>query len=260
MYSRYLVYCITEDKLHETEMRNTPPTVCPADAAHTIDVTSIKQITEHLPVSQNVRIEAIANEDDKLVGHLRYYPVKIAAITAGNTGTASISWPHEVDLASGKFFGVADDADGTPANISGDTFEAYWDVGTIGQLDGAHTSGQTTITLQAGQGSKVDVGWYLSVDNNVTRHLIISKSGVVFTLDTGLPADKPDGTNVKLQVYYVGKPGTPLELGPNNGVMRFGEDTLDSTRIPKDKTLVLKYTNNQGTATKTLRGTMAILY
>ena len=59
MLKKYELFCITESKTVQTDYRENPPTVCPNNNEHTIDVESIAVVAQTAELDTNIKSSSI---------------------------------------------------------------------------------------------------------------------------------------------------------------------------------------------------------
>jgi hypothetical protein len=211
-------------------------------------------------LNEVVRLAHRALADTDIVGHLRYHPIKISAIAPDTSGEQSITFLYPIDIVAGRLYGVVNDADKANAADPDDEIIAYCEIGVVGIVAQAASINDTQLTVSSTVTDNVDVGHFVVIDSN--EYEVIAKDIENFTIDIspGLIAAAAVNDTVSLRPYFAGTPTNPMRFTAHRVDYDWGRDTIDSTRLPTGKALVIKYVNKDTVLTKSVYGEVAILY
>jgi len=188
-------------------------------------------------LSRRVRVEqgaVIKPSETPTNGHTRYHPLIIAAVAPVSVGVVALSWPYGVDIRDGRLYGISDDADGSLAQDAADSIKAYSDPGQVGALTQAATQEDTVLTVSSTVTDNVDPGDFILLGADTDLYEVVSKDAEAgtITLNSGISAGYDAATAVNMRRYYAGIPSQGLELGPGSHLLSWGNNMMDSTRIP----------------------------
>ena len=236
--NKYRILCTTESDYVYT-WDEIEPTVCPNDAGHTIDSSSITIIET---ISTNT-FKAEENSDGYFETSM--ITVNVSSGTPGDIVEHDVSWPMTVLLWRTLLTPTAD--------MIGDSISVLAaPETTVGVLAAPVSIGDTTFTVNSTVTDNVWRGFLITIDDTVNKD-VVGRCTAVDALAGTISVETPTsfafspGIPVKISIYvmkdiYIADTNT-IDIGTKG----FKGKTVDIGTI-----LRIYYTNNSGTA-KTVR-------
>ncbi len=233
----YKLYCIDEKKVVE-EWRSTPPTVCPNNMVHNIELDSIK-------ISKQYNNSIIATEDTTGNFETEHITMIIPSGTPGDITEHDVSWPMDILLWKTLL---------TPTTaMIGDLISVLAAPETqVGAITSAVNIGDTVLNVDSGIFNYIKRGYLITLDDTTNKDV----------LDRITAIDSIAGTiTVQTPTSFAYNPGTPVKISiyvlkniyiDNTNTISIGGKGLKGKKVPAGIILRVYYTNNSGT-TKTFR-------
>lgn len=240
----YRLRCVTEDR-HEyvwLEESEGEPTVCPVNAAHTIDSSKTAQI-------DRVTQEEVAIKEE-FVPTQGYYQSKGYEIDIdANVGSYTImshSWPYQITMLMGWFIASAENV--------GDKVEAYVASDIItGAIQAPVAVNDTTITVTPTVIENTAIGYYLKLFDGVNqsdlgRVLGVDSANSQITVETG--SDQNFSPLSPTYVQQTIKVIDDMFINHAGAKYSFAEKKMGGKAVPPGITFDIRYLNRTGGAKK----------
>lgn len=238
---KYRIYCITESQ-NVYEWAETPPTTCPHNTAHTINLNSISIVDQQGP-----DILSIKEESTPTGGHYRAQTETLVANAGPDVSTSmQFSWPFDISVLA--IYIMAD------ATTAGDIINVTIGKDTVyGTLSDNVNTASTIIPVSSSVITNIAKGYYVTLDDsintdNVGRVTAVNAIDNTINVETAtthaFAATTP--TLVKVNIKPIDNfqlvAGLPFTLG----IKKIG-----GTFLPANTIVTIDYLN-KGNAQKTL--------
>lgn len=237
---QYRIYCETE-QLWKTTYGPEPPTTCPTNTAHTVNLDSVA-ITEKI-THDKVIVE------QPTTGYFMMDCVTLD-VPGGTPGATTI---HDVDFDTNillwlTIIVVTDE-------MVGDVFSVVTNPDTlVGGLTVGGNIGDTILNVSPTVTANVVTRMYLTVHDNTAsppvsqdlgRVLNVDSDAGTVTMQNALTSNFPAGSTLTLTMYFA----KDLVLSIT-GKHEFGNKGFESKHVPAGTVFRFHYTNNTGTTKK----------
>lgn len=231
---RYRVWCDVDGKW-EYVWANTEPTVCPTNAAHTIDTTKTSIIE-----SIEKRDVKVQEESVPTGGTFQFQIIDVPSSSVGWTNVDT-SFPIPISILGAQLLVDAENiGDEIEALVGPDT--------TTGTLASDVAISDTEIVVSQTVIDNVHIGYYLKLDDSVEvddMGRVIAIDGTTLTMETAavhaFAAATPTLVKQTVKMVLISK----LRKG---GRIEIGETKIGASYLPPNVVLRLRYNNIDGTA------------
>lgn len=249
LLARFNIYCQTETLLVSTDFRDIddPPTVCPNNNTHSVDLNLVSIIETTKTESVFINQGATNTQDIyRTVG----YSINIPSLTPGDNYIYDITRKYHISPRVLHVFPTVDNiGDQITFTIAPET--------KIAELGIDQLIGQTTLSLTTGSASKALLGMMIKIDDGINSQELGECIGKDTDLDTitvehALVDHYLAGTDI-LQSYIRVK-DIPIA---NTNNFTIGASKFYSDSVPPNTVVRLIYRNNDGLS-KTFNYTMEV--
>lgn len=247
--NRYKIYCTTDSKM-EYVWGTEPPTKCPTNTAHTVDLDSV---AIHQTIGESV--VRVKEEDIPTGGHFRVETITINS-AADETKVVDISWPIPISVLEIVVHPTTGmQMDHVSVNISPNTI--------IGALTADVAIGATTFNVSPTVTANTAIGYHLCLTDGTNtdacgRVLAIDTTNGTVTMETptthAFAAATP--TYVTQDIYMMYQ----HELAVSDTPFHVGGSKIGASYIPANTTIRITYHNSSSTNPKHFVASVEYLY
>jgi hypothetical protein len=233
----YRIYCEDEDQnFREFGYDNeAPPTQCPNNAGHTVDVSIARTISSNDVEITNEIVISEEDPNDKTGGHFLCVGIdmSIPAGAIGDVTEQDISFPTKRGMLSAHIY--VDDA------WVGDVVSLHAVPNTlIGATTAIANNGDKTFSVQQSVIDNLEVGYHVQLNGEDLGECVdIDTTNLTITTDKASSGCNA-GSLVKFTVVYANN----LKLTAGGSTICIGESKIGASILPKNKVIRLIYKNN----------------
>lgn len=233
---QYRLWCNTENA-YVTVWGEEPPTTCPHDTTHSIDLSSIVVVeTKNTP--------AVAVQSD-VIGYYQAttIPITVPGLNPGTVYTQDISFPHDTYIWTCEFQ--------SDSLMVGDVFNVIVSPDTtVGYITQNELTGSNVLHVSQTIFSSniVANGMHVSITDGATSQnlgRIISMDSVseTITVEHPLSHNFNTGNLLNISIYLI----RDQFIGYSNKNYVYGKKGFSARKLPKNTIMRFAYTNNTGT-------------
>lgn len=233
---KWEVWCVTDAK-YETVWKESAPTVCPSNAAHTIQNPRFTETVS----TQMTKIIEEEKQASQGIYQFRGYKIDIPSGTPGNVTAIPMTWPRAITIMNGWFHSSNDNVgDSIDANVTA----------TIGYIVAPAYATNTTFTVNSTVMENIYTGYTMHLTDFVNiDHLgeVLSINASNNTITTAKPVSRTYSPASPTYVQITSRLIRDLYI-PTSGHYTFASKKVGGRALPTNQPLVINYTNNDGNA------------
>ncbi len=229
----YKLYCIDERRV-VYKWTDTPPTVCPNNNVHDIDLDSVK-------ISQKYNDRVIAEEISTGYFESQHIPMNIPSGTPGDITEHDVTWP--MDILLWKTYLTP-----TPDMIGDFISVLAAPETTVGAITAPVNIGDTVLNVSSTVTDNVWRGFLITLDDGTNKDVLgrctaVDAGAGTITVTTPTSFGFAIGTPVKISIYVLDS----IYIADTN-IIDIGAKGFRGKRVDDGTILRIYYTNNSGTS------------